>query len=579
MYAFILHAQTRPEQAEAFERLFGYAAADILGQPIACLTADGRSRFPPDTILERLRIQNHWQGEDWRRHADGHAVAVRISAIRRENAAGELTGFVSMFVDLSDSKRREAQLRTLHRVTEELSGRLGLDNLARHAVVAAAQLTDAEFAALAVPTADGTCWHYRWWKLPDTTDAAVSAQLAQSFARDLDTVGQALRAARPVLTADYASVAAPVPALRALGAVTVLDYPIEAQAVLTVASLGRPCQFDADAMCLLDTVVRQVAVALERERLIAEACLSSQRLDQIIRNNADAILVTDDTGTIKFANPAAQRLLGRAECELLDFPLGLTSHAPGEMEVHRPNGDSVPVDLHAMETTWDGQRAHVLTLRDATERRLVAEERRRGSDRIRRALVQTIEAISRTVETRDPYTAGHQRRVAALARIVAREMGLDTETVDGVYMGGMIHDIGKLYIPAEILNRSGRLNEVEFLLMKTHCAVGRDIIGSIEFPWPLAAMIHQHHERLDGSGYPQGLRGEQILLEARILAVADVVDAMSSRRPYREALGLDAAMQAIEQGRGRFFDPAAVDVCQRLFVQRGLTMTELESGS
>nr|WP_275285009.1 HD-GYP domain-containing protein [Thiospirillum jenense] len=184
--------------------------------------------------------------------------------------------------------------------------------------------------------------------------------------------------------------------------------------------------------------------------------------------------------------------------------------------------------------------------------------------------------MSRTVETRDPYTAGHQRRVAALARLLAIELGLPIDTVEGIYMGGIIHDIGKLYVPEQILTRPGRLSEIEYLLIKTHCTVGRDIIAGIPYPWPLAAMVHQHHERLNGSGYPQGLQGEQIILEARVLAVADVVDAMSSRRPYREARGLVSALFEIERGSGNHYDPDIVTACIRLFNQQGLQVADLE---
>lgn len=313
---------------------------------------------------------------------------------------------------------------------------------------------------------------------------------------------------------------------------------------------------------------------------LSEAKLRERQLDEIIHRNPDAILITDDSGCVRFANPAAQRLLARDAAELDGFPLGLTSQSDsGEIDVQRATGELVPVELHAMETTWEHQPAHVLTLRDRTDRHRAEEEKRASAERIRIALVQTIEAISRTVETRDPYTAGHQRRVAILGREMAQALGLDQDSVDGVYMGGTIHDIGKLYIPAEILNRPGKLNDAEFMLIKTHCAVGRDIIGGIDFPWPLADMIHQHHERIDGSGYPSGLRGDDILLQARILSIADVVDAMSSRRPYREALGLDAALKEIARGRGTAYDPEAADVCIRLFRHQGLRLEDLEPAS
>lgn len=191
-----------------------------------------------------------------------------------------------------------------------------------------------------------------------------------------------------------------------------------------------------------------------------------------------------------------------------------------------------------------------------------------SSRKLEAALEDTIKAIAATIETRDPYTAGHQQRVARLAVAIARDMGLDEARVNGVQRGAEIHDIGKVYVPAEILNRPGRLSDIEFSMIKTHPQVGYDIVKDIEFPWPIATMILQHHERLDGSGYPHGLRGDEILLEAKIIAVADVVEAMMSHRPYRPALGLDAAIDEIVRCSGGSFDPATVSACTRV-LRRG----------
>ena len=188
--------------------------------------------------------------------------------------------------------------------------------------------------------------------------------------------------------------------------------------------------------------------------------------------------------------------------------------------------------------------------------------------KLERALEDTIQAIATTIEARDPYTAGHQKRVAQLAAAIARDMGLPEERIKGVLRGATIHDIGKIYIPSEILSRPGRLSAAEFSLIKIHPQVGYDIVKEIEFPWPVAEMILQHHERLDGSGYPHGLSG-QIILEARILAVADVVDAMVSHRPYRAALGVDAALEEILRHRGVLYDAAVSDTCLRLFRDKG----------
>ena len=198
----------------------------------------------------------------------------------------------------------------------------------------------------------------------------------------------------------------------------------------------------------------------------------------------------------------------------------------------------------------------------------------RNAERVQRALLETIRSISMTIEKRDPYTAGHQQRVAELAAAIATEMALAPDRVEGIRMGSMVHDIGKIYVPSEILNRPGRLNPVEFGIIQSHPQVGYDIIKDVEFPWPVADMILQHHERLDGTGYPQGLQGEEITEEARILAVADVVEAMASHRPYRAGLGLGVALQEIEQGRGTLYDEAVVDSCLRLFRERGYVLEE-----
>ncbi len=187
--------------------------------------------------------------------------------------------------------------------------------------------------------------------------------------------------------------------------------------------------------------------------------------------------------------------------------------------------------------------------------------------RWRTSLEATIGAIANTVEMRDPYTAGHQQRVARLAVAMARDLALPEAQIQGLYLAGVIHDVGKIDIPSEILNKPGKLSKLEFQLIQQHAQSGYDIVKGVDFPWPIAEMVRQHHERLDGSGYPQGLAGDAILPEARILAVADVVEAMMSHRPYRAALGIEAALAEIEQGKGRLYDPAAVEACTALFRQ------------
>lgn len=208
------------------------------------------------------------------------------------------------------------------------------------------------------------------------------------------------------------------------------------------------------------------------------------------------------------------------------------------------------------------------SFRNITEQKRMEEELKRNTEKLVKAMEGTIQAMARTVEMRDPYTAGHQRRVTRLAVAVAGEMGLDENQISGLRLAGLIHDIGKTRIPAEILTNPDKLSDAEFSIIKMHPLVGYDILKTIEFPWPIAQIVHQHHERMDGSGYPSGLPGGDIIIESRILAVADVVEAMSSHRPYRPALGRDRALLEVLQKRDILYDHQAVDACLKVFDEK-----------
>jgi putative nucleotidyltransferase with HDIG domain len=191
----------------------------------------------------------------------------------------------------------------------------------------------------------------------------------------------------------------------------------------------------------------------------------------------------------------------------------------------------------------------------------------RSAELISKGLEDTIQAIAATVEMRDPYTAGHQRRVAQLAAAIARQMGLAEEQVHGIRLAGTVHDIGKIAVPAEILSKPTRLSKFEFQIVQEHAVMGFNIMKDVSFPWPIAEIAHQHHERMDGSGYPQGLTGEAIYLEARIVAVADVIESMASDRPYRASLGMAAALEEISRNRGLLYDAQVVDACNKVLAQ------------
>jgi putative nucleotidyltransferase with HDIG domain len=216
----------------------------------------------------------------------------------------------------------------------------------------------------------------------------------------------------------------------------------------------------------------------------------------------------------------------------------------------------------------EGERV-LVCIEDITERKRAQEELQKSYVQLRRTLEGTVNVLVSAIEMRDPYTAGHQRRVTHLACAIAREMGLPKERIEGLRMAGLIHDIGKISVPAEVLSKPGPLNDLEYGLIKNHPQVGHDVLKGIDFPWPVAQIVLQHHERMDGSGYPQGLSGKEIILEARILAVADVVEAMVSHRPYRLPRGLDKALEEILQNRGVLYDAEVVDICLKLFTEKG----------
>jgi len=245
-----------------------------------------------------------------------------------------------------------------------------------------------------------------------------------------------------------------------------------------------------------------------------------------------------------------------------------------ETQYYRKDGAKiwVSINMQVVRDT-DGQMLYYEGIvEDITVRRKAEEDRKWSLQQLRQTVQATIQAMAMVVEARDPYTAGHQRRVSDLARTIATEMGLSRDRIDGIRVMGAIHDLGKISIPAEILSKPTKLNDMEFGLIKAHAQAGYDILKEIEFPWPVAEIILQHHEKLNGSGYPQGLKGDEILLEAKIVGVADKVEAMASHRPYRAALGLEETLEDIFQNRGTLYDADAVDACMRLFHEKHYQM-------
>jgi len=243
----------------------------------------------------------------------------------------------------------------------------------------------------------------------------------------------------------------------------------------------------------------------------------------------------------------------------ISLPLSENEKCFGALTIYSSEIDAfVPEEVELLEEMSNDLSFGIVTLR-------LKDAHLKQEQRLSKNMLQTVEAIASIVEMRDPYTSGHQGRVAKLAEAIAQAVGLPEEQVYAIHLAGLVHDLGKIKIPSEILSKPGRLDEIEYMLIKKHSQAGFDILNTVDFTWPIAQMVLQHHERMDGSGYPQGLKGDEILMGARILCVADVVEAMSSHRPYRPGLGIEAALDEITNNRGSLYDPRVVDACVKLF--------------
>jgi PAS domain S-box-containing protein len=244
-----------------------------------------------------------------------------------------------------------------------------------------------------------------------------------------------------------------------------------------------------------------------------------------------------------------------------------------ELRVIGKGGDIVHLTISGSFLRDERGRAYkwIGALSDITKRKKNEEELKLSLDKLHKVMGGVIQAMVLTVESRDPYTAGHQQRVSRLGRAIAQEMGLPADQIEAIRMAGAVHDLGKISVPAEILSKPTRLSDLEFKLLKVHPQTSYEILKDIDFPWPIARIALQHHERMDGSGYPAGLKGDEILIESQILMVADVVEAIASNRPYRPALGIEIALKELSQQRGKLYNPVVADACLKLFIEKGFS--------
>jgi len=305
--------------------------------------------------------------------------------------------------------------------------------------------------------------------------------------------------------------------------------------------------------------------------------MSEVNFRNMIYNNADGILILDEDSIVKFMNPAAESVFGTKAERFVGrvFEHLIIPGKPTELDIIA-GSKSVVVEMRVMETEWEGRKAYLASLRDITDRKRMQQRLQLGLDNLKEVMDGTIRAMALAVEIRDPYTSGHQHRVAQLAQAIAEEISLPAGDVEGVYMAASIHDIGKISLPAEILSKPVKLSEIERKMIQAHAKAGYDILKGIDFPWPIAKIILQHHERNDGSGYPHGLGGNEILIEARIVGVADVVETMASHRPYRPSLGLDKALEEVFKNKSTLYDERVVTACLKLFNEKGFEFADPE---
>ncbi|MEK7875967.1 MAG: PAS domain S-box protein, partial [Pseudomonadota bacterium] len=337
--------------------------------------------------------------------------------------------------------------------------------------------------------------------------------------------------------------------------------------------------------CLLG-IFHDITERMQAERELVEA---EARFRGLVEQSIAGIYIIQD-GSFAYVNPrfieifgygSAEELIGRdplstvAEKDRGTVAENIRRRIDGEVASMsyeftglRKNGSMIQLGVHGVRAVHRGRPAVIGLIQDISEKKRAEEEIQRYVAQLETAFMSTVEVATTISEMRDPYTAGHERRVAEIAVAIGAELGFDARRQEGLRVAGYLHDIGKITVPSEILSKPGKLTPIELQLIQQHSQASYDVLKDVEFPWPVAQVALQHHERMDGSGYPQGLKGDAILPEARIMAVADVVEAMSSHRPYRPGLGIDKALAEIARGRGTAYDAEAADACLRLFREK-----------
>ena len=575
-----------------FERLFGFSRDEMTGKLVDPLIAPKGHYNEASSLTERATKGEQVVMDTERRRKDGSLIDVSVlaSPIR---VNGTISAAFAIYRDITERKKAEQALNhriEFNKLVSSISSRYVMtcdfDEATDFALREIGKFTEADRVVVFLlrenePVFDVT---NEWCK------KGVPSRKADPQGTPVDKLPwwmKQIRKKKYVLVRDVTRLPK-----EAVSEKEILDrYKIKSLLAIPLVAMGdftgfiafhnvmRTGVWDNGDMALLNVFAELVGNALERKRTEDFLRESEEKYRSVVEKASDGIVILQDA-KIKFINPRLAEMWGGPVDELLNRPITEFLHpdevpkvlgrykkrmegkkAPPIYEtiMVRKDGSNLHVELNAGISQYKGQKANQVFVRDITERK--------QAQTWRKVLEGAIEAIAMTLEMRDPYTAGHQQRVARLACAIAEEMGLPQQQIDGLRIAGLMHDLGKVTIPAEILSKPSKLTETEFSIIKNHPQVAYDILKKIDFPWPVADIVLQHHEYLDGSGYPQGLKEKDILLEARILTVSDVVEAMASHRPYRPALGIERALDEIKFGKGTKFDASVVDACLAIFAK------------
>jgi len=534
----------------AFLEMWGYSRSEeVLGEPSVNFW---QMQEKAEAIIEALRSSGKWRGELIARRKDGSCFDVQLSGNMVIDETGHPIYMSGAFIDITERKQAEdflleAKEFSGNLITSARDGISVLDNRGVHIDVNPALC---EMTGFLREELIGVGPPHPYW--PPEQYEEIDRNFQKTMAADFTDVELTF--------------------MRKNGE----RFPVIVSPSAVKDKQGNVISYFA--------TVKDVTERKQAEEAIKE---SEEKFRNVFDNSTIGKSITSIDGTVN-VNQAFADMLGYTKEELSHIKWQDVSLPEEIDEINRKleslqagrekfarfvkryvekDGSIVWADVSTvLQRDSDGKPLYYITaIQDITERKLSEEKLVKSYESVQKTLNDAINTMVKIVEMRDPYTSGHQRKVADLAIAIAGEMKLEDTRIDQLRIAAVIHDIGKIYVPSDILSKPGRLSDIEFSLIKAHAQNGYDIVKGMDFPCNVAKAVLQHHERLDSSGYPNGLKSEDTLLEAKILAVADVVEAMSSHRPYRQALGIDKALEEISRNKGRLYDPDVVDACFKLF--------------